>query len=120
VLEGRTEGHEAKGTSAGSPVSHFILREAGLISRTYNVVVLEAELWTERNSQVVARSAVEINVVANFSAQPNRSDEALEAPARINREVGCAIGQTDGVDESGLCALVVNGEVVESNFARHK
>src|SRR5579864_9740347 len=34
-LSGETtseQGNEAKGTSAGSPVSHFLLREAGLIS----------------------------------------------------------------------------------------
>jgi hypothetical protein len=81
---------------------------------------LETKLRTKRNPQVIVSSAVEIAVVANLSAKTNGAGKNLNSAARIDSEVRGAVRQTDCVDESSLRILIVNAEVVESNFAGHE
>ena len=49
---------------------------------------LEAKLRTKRYPQIVVGSVVEVNVVANFRANPDRSSECFEPAAWINSERG--------------------------------
>src|SRR5579864_4988274 len=81
---------------------------------------LEAELWTKGNPQVVVSTAIEEYVIASFEAQTNRSSEAFDSARGIQGKIGSAVGQTHGVHKTGRRILVINTEIVESNFTGHE
>lgn len=80
---------------------------------------LEPQLRTNRNSHVIVCAAVEIDIVANFRPQTNRTSKSLLSP-RVKRDISRPLGYADCVVETGLRILIANAEVVESNLARNE
>jgi len=80
---------------------------------------LEPQLRTNPNSHVIVCAAVELDIVANFSPQTNRTSKSLHS-SRVKRDISRPIGSADCVGETGLRILIANAEVVESNLARNE
>ena len=79
--------------------------------------LLEAEVWSERDSQVVLRTAREINFITNLSAHTDGPPKGLDADSGINRE---ARGAGIHVSERLGQALITRGEIHETYFASGK
>lgn len=80
--------------------------------------ILEAELRSESYPQVVMGAVVEENIVTNFCPNAKGSGKRLEAPAGIYREIGRSISKADSVCKASRRIVIVDGEIVESNFSR--
>ena len=88
----------------------------GLSAALYFFDTLEAELRTNRDSQIVVSSAVEVDIITGFKAKTDRSGKSFDAGGRVKREVRSAVGQANRVDETGGRILVIDAEVVEPDF----
>src|SRR5579871_3542620 len=81
---------------------------------------LETELRAEADSQIVVHAVVEENVVADFGAKSDWSDETFDASARIESK-GCeAAAQAHCVVKTRRCSCVGHCEILEAHFAGHK
>ena len=79
----------------GGPISLVLFEKWGYSPPGFTIFVwsvLEPQLRTKGNSQVVVSAAMEIDIVANLSAKANRSSKGFNTAARIDREVGCTVG----------------------------
>ena len=83
-------------------------------------MVLESELRTKTDSQIVVHSVVEEDVVTNFGAHSDRSGKGLDAASRIQSEIGRAGSQSYSVGESGRRAGIGDRKVFKSYFAGYK
>src|ERR1700722_19370361 len=81
---------------------------------------LEAELWAEGDPQIVVSAVVEVDVVADFGANADRSGESFESSAGIDGEVRRPVGQADLVGESVGGIQIVDRKIVEAYLASHK
>ncbi len=63
-------------------------------------------------------TVIEIDIVANLRSKTDGSGKYLKSPAWIYREIGGSVGEADSVREACGRILVVDAEIVESNFAR--
>jgi hypothetical protein len=79
--------------------------------------LLEAEMRSESDAQIVSGAIKEIYLVANFSSQTKRSPEALDADTRVHREAGIPLIHV----AKGLAhSLRAAGEVHKADFASSK
>src|SRR5579871_5574883 len=82
--------------------------------------LLEAELRTKGDPQIVVRATVEKDVIARFETQADGSGKSFDSGARVQREVGGSVGEAYGVHEAGRRVQVADAEVVKANFAGHE
>src|SRR5581483_3351300 len=86
-------------------------------------VVLEPEMRSEGDLQVVVGAVDQVDFIASFQAQANRTDEGFKSGARVKGEVStCTAHTSDGIAELRTIdrAAVGGLEVDEANFAGHE
>ena len=99
---------------------HFsrALREVGLLPCRYSdFAVLEPELRTKRYPQVIMSAVIEKDIIANFCPHSDRTGKGFNTAAGIEREIRRAIRQPNLVDETRRGILIVDAEIIKSNFA---
>jgi len=62
-------------------------------------------------------AVIEENVVANFGANPDWTGKCLKSSTWIHRELSRSVGEANSVCEAGGRILVIDAEIVESDFA---
>src|SRR4029077_17077295 len=87
-------------------------------ARTVRVPVLEPEGRTEGNFKVIVRAVIEVNFVARFKAQADRTPESLDSPSGIHGET-CVPGlnSTQGSHEPCGRVLIGNAKIHEAELA---
>src|SRR4029077_11675242 len=93
---------------------------AGGLRPIRTAILLEAELRPQGRPQVVVAAVAEIDVVADFSPDPDRSGESFASNAGINGEIGFPVGSANRADGALSGNLRVYTKVVESNLAADK
>src|SRR5580693_7616975 len=79
---------------------------------------LEPNIRTKRDAQVVMRAVVEINIIADVQAQPDRAEMAFEAATGIEQAVDVSGAETfdsagEGVERGWT---IVKSKIHESTF----
>src|SRR5438552_19131290 len=78
---------------------------------------LKADLRTKCDAQVILRSTVEIDHVANIQAQAERTPKSFNTGSRINRELRVPIGSTsERTREAGTGILIAVLKFTKPSF----
>ena len=87
-------------------------------ARTVRVPALEPEGRTEGNFKVIVRAVIEVNFVARFKAQADRTPESLDSTSGIHGET-CVPGlnSTQGSHEPCGRVLIGNAKIHEAELA---
>lgn len=76
---------------------------------------LKADLRTKSDAQVILRSTVEIDHVANIQAQAERAPKSFNTGSRINRELSVPVGYTSqSTLKTGNGILIRGAEIHEA------